>query len=380
MKRFLQITQCPAHYLLWGIVPMILWALPSVVCAERIKDIVSIQGMRGNPLAGTGLVVGLAGDGDSGVLAQQMLTNVLRESGLVLPATAMTGGNIAAVIVTAKLGPFDREGAKIDVNVSAIGDAKSLQGGELLVTELKGVDGQTYAIAEGGISLGGWTVSGSQGSASKNHATVARIPGGATVEQAEIATFWEVRADKRYITLDLRNDDFTTATHIGEAIDRVFPASCVVLDAGSVQVKIPDHIGPDQIAQFIDAITAQTVTVDSVATVVINERTGTIVVGENVSISTTAVAHGSLVVKISETQTVSQPLAPFSDAGQTVVTPETNLDVFEEPGHLIPVPRSVTVSELAKALNGIGATPRDLIAIFNALKAAKALHAELIIM
>jgi len=359
---------------------MILWALPSVVCAERIKDIVSIQGMRGNPLAGTGLVVGLAGDGDSGVLAQQMLTNVLRESGLVLPATAMTGGNIAAVIVTAKLGPFDREGAKIDVNVSAIGDAKSLQGGELLVTELKGVDGQTYAIAEGGISLGGWTVSGSQGSASKNHATVARIPGGATVEQAEIATFWEVRADKRYITLDLRNDDFTTATHIGEAIDRVFPASCVVLDAGSVQVKIPDHIGPDQIAQFIDAITAQTVTVDSVATVVINERTGTIVVGENVSISTTAVAHGSLVVKISETQTVSQPLAPFSDAGQTVVTPETNLDVFEEPGHLIPVPRSVTVSELAKALNGIGATPRDLIAIFNALKAAKALHAELIIM
>jgi flagellar P-ring protein precursor FlgI len=380
MKRPLHATHCPAPYLVGGIVLMILAALPGVARAERIKDIVSIQGMRGNPLAGTGLVVGLAGDGDSGALSQQMLTNILRESGLVLPATAMTGGNIAAVIVTAKLGPFDREGARIDVNVSAIGDAKSLQGGVLLPTQLRGLDGQTYAIAEGGISLGGWTVSGNQGEAAKNHPTVGRIPSGATVELAEIASFWEVRAGARYVTLDLRNDDFTTATRIGEAINRVFPESCVVLDAGTAQIKIPDHIEQSQIAQFVDAITAPTVTVDSVAMVVINERTGTIVVGENVSISSTAIAQGSLVVKINETETVSQPGAPFSDAGQTVVSPETSIDVMEEGGRLIPVPRSVTVSELAKALNAVGATPRDLIAIFNALKEAKALHAELIIM
>lgn len=380
MKR---LVHAPKHLMpvyRWALVIMILAAWPNAARAERIKDIVSIQGMRGNPLSGTGLVIGLAGDGDSGALSQQMLTNVLRESGLVLPATAVTGGNIAAVIATAKLGPFDREGAKIDVTVSAIGDAKSLQGGILLPTQLKGLDGQTYAIAEGGISLGGWTVSGNQANAGKNHPTVARIPGGATVEQAEIATFWEVVGGARFITLDLRNDDFTTATRIGEAINRVFPDACVVLDAGTVRVKIPPHIEQTQIAQFVDAITAQTVTVDTVATVVINERTGTIVVGENVSISSTAIAQGSLVVKISETATVSQPQAPFSDAGQTVVTPETLLDVQEEPGRLIPVPRSVTVSELAKALNGIGATPRDLIAIFNALKEAKALHADLIIM
>jgi len=380
MKRLLHASHYPVQYTLWGIALMILGALPSVARAERIKDIVSIQGMRGNPLAGTGLVIGLAGDGDSGALSQQMLTNVLREAGLVLPATAMTGGNIAAVIVTAKLGPFDREGARIDVNVSAISDAKSLQGGVLLATQLRGLDGQTYAIAEGGISLGGWTVSGNQGEAAKNHPTVGRIPSGAIVEQAEIATFWEVMAGARYITLDLRNDDFTTATRIGEAINRVFPESCVVLDAGTAQIKIPDHIEQSHIAQFVDAVTAQTVTVDSVAIVVINERTGTIVVGENVSISSTAIAQGSLVVRISETEAVSQPQAPFSDAGQTVVSPETSIDVMEEGGRLIPVPRSVTVSELAKALNGVGATPRDLIAIFNALKAAKALHAELIIM
>ena len=380
MKRPSQMKRCPVPHVLGAIALMTLGNLPSAAYAERIKDIVSIQGMRGNPLAGTGLVIGLAGNGDSGALSQQMLTNVLRESGLVLPATAMTGGNIAAVIVTAKLGPFDREGARIDVNVSAIGDAKSLQGGVLLPTQLKGLDGQTYAIAEGGVSLGGWTVSGNQGEAAKNHPTVGRIPGGATVEQAEIATFWEVVAGMRYITLDLRNDDFTTATRIGESINRVFPESCVVLDASTARVKIPEHIKQSQIAQFVDAVTAQTVTVDSVATVVINERTGTIVVGENVSISSTAIAQGSLVVKISETEAVSQPQAPFSDAGQTVVSPETSIDVMEEGGRLIPVPRSVTVSELAKALNGVGATPRDLIAIFNALKEAKALHAELIIM
>lgn len=358
----------------------ILLVLAEAGHCERIKDIVDIQGVRSNPLEGIGLVIGLAGTGDTTLPSRQMLTNILRDSGLVLSPSDLTGGNIAVVMVTAELGPFSRKGSHIDVDVSAIGDAKSLQGGMLLATPLKGLDGQVYAVAQGGVSLGGWTVTGEKASITKNHQTVGRIPGGAIVEQEEIATFVEYIGGYRFITLNIRNSDFSTAERISKVINGMYPASSIVADAGTVKIKVPGEIVQTGIAGFIDDVTSLEVKVDVPAVVVINERTGTIVVGENVGISSVAVSQGSLVVKIKETPFVSQPVAPFSDAGETKVIPDTMIGVEESEGYLIPVTRSVTISELAKTLNAIGATPRDLIAIFNALKKAGALQARLEIM
>lgn len=354
--------------------------MPGAGYCERIKDIVDIQGLRSNPLTGVGLVIGLAGDGDSGVLSRQMLTNMLRKSGLVLTPTDLSSGNIAVVWVTAELGPFAREGSRIDVDVSAIGNAKSLQGGKLLPTQLKGLDGQVYAIADGGVSIGGWTAAGDKASITKNHQTVGRIPNGAVVEKEEIATFVEYIGGHRLITLNLRNSDFSTAEQISKAINQNYANSAIVVDAGTVTVKVPSEISQEDIAGFIVDITKHEVKVDVPAVVVINERTGTIVIGENVGISAVAISQGSLVIKIKEMPIVSQPTAPFSDAGDTKVVQDTLIGVEEKEGHLIPMSRSVTVSELAKSLNGIGATPTDLIAIFNALKKAGALQAKLVIM
>lgn len=354
--------------------------MSSVGHCERIKDIVDIQGLRSNPLTGVGLVIGLAGTGDTTLLSRQMLTNLLRDSGLVLSPLGLGNGNIAVVWVTAELGPFAREGSRIDVDVSAIGDAESLQGGKLLPTPLKGLDGQVYAVADGGISIGGWTAAGDKASITKNHQTVGRIPGGAIVEKEEIATFVEHIAGNRVITLNLRNTDFSTARHISQAINQDFPQSAVVVDAGTIQVKVPDEVRQQEIAGFIDDITKPQVQVDVPAIVVINERTGTIVVGENVGISAVAISQGSLVVKIKESDIVSQPIAPFSDSGTTEIVQDTKIGVDEQQAYLIPVSRSVTVSELAKSINAIGATPTDLIAIFNALKEAGALQARLVIM
>lgn len=347
---------------------------------ERIKDIVDVQGLRSNPLTGVGLVIGLAGTGDTTLLSRQMLTNLLRDSGLVLKPTDLTGGNIAVVWVTADLGPFAREGSQIDADVSAIGDAKSLQGGKLLPTPLMGLDGQVYAVAEGGVSIGGWTATGEKASITKNHQTVGRIPGGATVEKEEIATFVEHIAGNRIITLNLRNVDFSTANQVSQAINQNYPKSTVVVDAGTIEVKVPDEVPQQDIAGFIDDITKPQVQVDVPAVVVINERTGTIIVGENVGISAVAISQGSLVVKIKETELVSQPVAPFSDSGTTEKVQQTDIGVEEQEAYLIPISRSVTVSELAKSINAIGATPTDLIAIFNALKKAGALQARLVIM
>ncbi len=351
-----------------------------VAQCERIKDIVDIQGLRGNPLRGIGLVIGLTNTGDNTALSRQMLTNILRDAGLVLSPAELTGGNIAVVMVTAELGPFDRQGSHIDVDVSAIGDAKSLQGGMLLPTPLEGLDSQVYAVAQGGISIGGWAAEGGKASITKNHQTVGRIPDGAIVEKEELATFVEFIGGNRVITLNLRNSDFSTAQRISKVINQRYPNSTEVVDAGTIKVKIPGEIGQSDVAGFIDDITKHQVQVDVPAVVVINERTGTIVVGQNVGISAVAISQGSLVVKIKETEIVSQPIAPFSDAGTTERVPETIIGVEEKEGYLIPVSRAVTVSELAKNLNAIGATPRDLIAIFNALKKAGVLQAKLVIM
>lgn len=362
------------------IVALLFLLLAEPAVSERIKDIVDIQGVRSNPLSGIGLVVGLSGTGDSTLPSQQMLTNILRDSGIVLSTSSLKGGNVAIVMVTAELGPFARKGSQIDVDVSSIGDAKSLQGGMLLPTALRGLDGQVYAIAQGGVSIGGWTASGDKASITKNHQTVGRIPNGAIVEREELADYIEHIGGKHYITFNLRNSDFSTSRHIKESINIKFGDVAKVLDAGTVRVAIPREYVNSGAAGYIDMITKLDVKVDVPAVVVVNERTGTIVVGQHVGISAVAISQGSLVVKVTEREIVSQPVAPFSDAGTTEKVPETIVGVQEKQGHLIPVSRAVTVSELAKTLNAIGATPRDIIAIFNALKKAGALQAKLEIM
>ena len=348
--------------------------------AERIKDITDIQGIRGNPLSGMGLVIGLSDTGDSSLPSRQIMTNIFRNAGVVLDPDDLKGQNVAVVMVTATLGPFDRVGSTIDVDVSSVGDAESLQGGMLWATPLKGLDGEVYAVAQGGISLGGWGVSGKQASIKKNHLTVGRIAGGAIVEREELATFVERFAGKRIVKLNIRNEDFTTALNISNAVNGVYPQSAVVVDAGTVQVFIPDNVLDNNLAAFINNVSTLTVKVDMPAIVVINERTGTVVVGENVGISAVAISQGGLVVKVKETEQVSQPNGYFSDAGSTEKVADTILGVDDKDGYLVPVDKVVTVSELAKALNSIGATPTDLVAIFNALKQAGALQAKLEIM
>jgi len=348
----------------------------------RIKDIVSIYGVRSNTLEGVGLVVGLNGTGDSSEQAGQLLASWLRRNGdVTFDVDDWKSASIAVVTVTAELGPWHRVGSRIDISVSTIGDATSLQGGQLLATELKGHDGEIYAVARAAsISTSSWTVTGNTGSsASKNHPTGGFISDGAHVEREELSDFVEIIGGSRYITLLLRNSDFTTAGRIGDEIEKLYGHSTVVKDASTIMVRVPEDIQPGREVDFLVEITAPEVEVDMAARVVINERTGTIIVGGNVAISETAVAQGSLVVKVNEQQGVSQPGMTFGD--NSLATTETfditSLDIEEEPGFLIPVYPVVTVTELARALNAIGATPKDLIAIFNALKVAGALQAEI---
>jgi flagellar P-ring protein precursor FlgI len=350
--------------------------------ATRIKDIVNIYGVRGNTLEGVGLVVGLNGTGDASEQAGQLLASWLRRNGdVTFEPYDLNTSSIAIVTVTAELGPWNRLGSRIDVNVSTIGEAISLQGGELLATELKGHDGQVYAVARAtSISTSSWTISGNTGSsATKNHPTGGFIASGAYVEREELSDFWEFVGVHRKITLLLRNSDFTTARRIGDEINELYAGSTIVKDASTIEVRIPDDIADGREVDFLVEITAPEVEVDMAAKVIINERTGTIIVGGNVAISETAVAQGSLVVKVNEQQAVSQPGMTFGDSSlaTTETIDVTSLLIDEEAGSLIPVYPVVTVTELARALNAIGATPKDLIAIFNALKVAGALQAEI---
>ncbi len=345
------------------------------VRGERIKDIVDIQGVRSNPIWGYGLVIGLNGTGDGSESSKRALANILRKSGLKLTPDDISSENIASVLVTAELGPFSRRGSTIDVTVSAIGDSESLQGGTLLITPLMGADGEVYAVAQGPLSVGGFSASGTSASVSKNHPTVGRIPGGATVEREELAEFVE----NGKIMLNLRNPDFSTADSIANAVNGVYSRSAYAVDAGTVRIYIPSGVTEAELAGFIDKVGQLRVDVDNTALVVINERTGTIIVGQNVGISTVAISHGNLSVVTEEKDYVSQPL-PFSETGTTEKTHRTEVTAVEEQASLHVVPRQVSVSELARALNAMGLTPRDLISIFEALRKAGALQAKLKIM
>jgi flagellar P-ring protein precursor FlgI len=348
--------------------------------AATIGNLVDVQGIRSNSLSGTGLVVGLNGSGDSSLPSAQMLASLLRrEADITFSTLDLKSASIAVVMVTAELGPWDRAGALIDINISTLQDAESLQGGMLLATELKGLDGEVYAVARAAaISTSSWTVEGKTGSkVAKNHPTVGRIPNGAYVEREELSRFIEVIGTQRYLTLNLRNDDFSTSERIRQAIDEKYESVAYAQDPGTVRVQVPASVTGINLLRFVDTVMQLDVDPHVPAVVVINERTGTIVVGGNVTISETAVAQGSLVVKIKEQNLVSQPTTPFTDGATTAIVPDSAVAVEEKEGHLITVPKSVTVEELATALNAIGASPRDLIAIFDALDKAGALQARL---
>ncbi len=343
--------------------------------AARIKDIAAIKGIRTNQLTGYGLIVGLDGSGDKSgsEFTTQALANMMERMGVHVDKETLNVKNIAAVMVTANIPPFSRIGNKIDIIASSIGDAKSLSGGTLLLTPLKGVDGKVYALAQGPVALGGVGAGGAAGGGiKKNHLQVARIANGATVER-EI----RVKLDgKKTLTLSLFNPDFTTAKRVADTINvSIGKGIAETLDSSALQLNIPENMRENNVAEFIADIESLVVVPDIKAKIVVNEKTGTVVIGDNVTISTVAVAHGNLTITIKESQIVSQP-NPFS-LGQTVVTPETDVDIKEEEVKAMILPGSSTIGELVRGLNSIGVTPRDLITILQTIKAAGSLQAEI---
>ena len=346
----------------------------------RVKDVATVQGVRENYIFGYGLVVGLMGSGDKQTFTFtiQLAKNVFEKLGTVINPDDFISKNIAAVLVTSNIRPFAKPGDRMDVLVSSIGDAKSLEGGVLIHTALQGVDNEVYAVAQGPLSLGGgFNVGGKAADKRKNIATTANIPGGAMVEkEIPVHIFHEST-----IKLTLKDTDFTTATRLMEVVNAMYPDSAQAVSAAEVEIKPPMEFRTmEMVTQFIAKIEELPITPDAIARVVINERTGTIVAGENVRISTVAVAHGNLTITISEKTEASQPgsFAPTSASTQRL--DRTTIDVEEEEAKLHIIPDGVSISEIARALNVLGVTPRDLMAIFQAIHKAGALHAELIIM
>jgi flagellar P-ring protein precursor FlgI len=344
--------------------------------AARLKDVASVSGVRSNQLLGYGLVVGLdgSGDGNDPSFTAQSLANLFKKLGINVPATAFKVKNVAAVMVTADFPPFARRGSRLDVTVSAVGDAKSLLGGTLLLTPLRGADGEVYAVAQGAVSLGGgFAFEGGTGTTVKrNHPTVGTVTGGATVER-EIAVDF---AGQKSIRLALHQPDFTTASRVVSAINQTFGEGVAMArDSGTVDVDIARVSGGAVSA--VSQLERIEVTADQRARVVINERTGTIVMGENVRISTVAISHGNLNIVIREEAQVSQPGAFAPEGAQTVVVPSTEVTVKQEKRNMVVLSRTVSIGDVVRGLNAIGVAPRDLIAILQALKAAGALDAEI---
>jgi flagellar P-ring protein precursor FlgI len=340
--------------------------------AVRVKDLVEIQGVRENRLAGYGLVVGLNGTGDKSgsQFTIRSLANMLRNMGIQIDPNSLKVKNVAAVMVTANLPPFARSSQKLDCTVSSVGDASSLAGGTLILTPMFGPDGKVYAMAQGPMSVGGFAVGGASGTGvTKNFPTVGIVPNGAVVERSvdlQLGT---------EMTLVMNNPDFTTAHRLETSInERVGIGTAQACDLSTIQITIPDEY-QDRIVDFVAMIESVEVTPDARAKVIVNERTGTVVMGDNVRISTVAIAHGSLSIKITEEPQVSQP-TPFS-SGVTAVTPRTGVTVEEGGRQLVMLPTGTTIGDLVSALNAIGVAPRDLVVILQSIKRTGALYADL---
>lgn len=339
--------------------------------AERIKDIANIDGVRPNQLVGYGLVAGLDNTGDTSPLTTQALGNMMGNMGMT-PGQAISSKNAASVMVTATLPPFAKPGQTIDVTVSALGGAKSLRGGTLLMTPLKGADGQVYAMAQGSLMVGGAGASAGGSSAQINHLSAGRVPGGGTVERAVQAA--QV-GQGDYVMLELREADFTTAARVLEAIERGLGKDLATAQNSRViQVRAPIH--PSQRVIFMSKLENLNLNPGApMPRVIINPRTGSIVMNQMVMVEKCAVAHGNLSVTITAEPQVSQPNALA--AGQTVATEKTDVQIKSDKGELVVLPSSASLNEVVKALNAVGATPQDLLAILQAMKAAGALKAEL---
>jgi flagellar P-ring protein FlgI len=349
-------------------------ALAPTAHADRIKDLTSIAGVRDNHLTGFGLVVGLDGTGDDArsPMVKGALTKMLKRLGITIDPNDLKGKNVAAVMLTAELPAFAKPGMTFDVTISSLGNAKSLAGGTLLATPLKGPDERTWAIAQGALSVGGFVAEGSSGSsAKKNHATVGRLTGGAIVEAAAPTVMPESE-----IVLVLHQPDFTTATRMRDAIATALGASAAQLrDAATVVVAVPAE-SRGAVAQLIARLEALEVEPDVRAKVIIDEKTGTIVIGEAVALRPAAITFGALTVEIEESAAVSQPIAPVG-RGDTKIVPRSNVRVREDDSAMRLVRKAGTVGDVAAALAALGAKPRDLVSILRALRAAGSLRAEL---
>jgi flagellar P-ring protein precursor FlgI len=356
------------------LVALLLAPAPSEA-ATRIKELVSVEGVRDNPLVGYGLVVGLSGTGDrrQTIFSAQTLTNMLQQMGVKVTSTTLQVQNTAAVMVTANLPPYARPGTRIDATVAAMGDASSLNGGLLVLTSLRAVDGKIYSVAQGPLVLGGYTAGVPGNSQTVNHPTTARIPNGAIIEQAA-----PTAAPHDVLTLQLHHPDVTTSIRIADSINQKFPSDAKPVaaaeDAGAVRVAVPaDYAGRPMV--FLSEVERLTVTPDHEQKVVVNERTGTIVAGEDILISPTTVVHGALTVEISTQYEVSQPL-PYS-TGTTQVVPKTTVRTNDPHARAVTLKRGTTVDDLVRQLNSIGATSREVISILEGLRSAGALDAEI---
>jgi len=356
---------------------LLILLFPLEVFAVRLKDLMEVEGVRGNYLVGYGVVVGLkgTGDGDQTKFTVQSIVNMLEKFGVRVPKEQVKLKNAAAVMVTAYLPPNVKPGQRIDVQVSAIGDAKSLQGGTLLMTPLIGPDGQVYAVAQGPVSIGGFAAGGAGAQVAVNHPTVGRVPNGAIVER-EVSAGDLNSLDR--LTLSLRTEDFTTAQRVAEALNQYLRGNYAkAVDIKTIELEVPKNYR-GRVVPLLAEIGNLEVRPDIPARVVIDERTGTVVIGENVRISKVAVAHGNLSVEVRETPQVVQPF-PFGQ-GETVVVPRTQVKAKEEKARIVVLEEGATLGELVRALNAVGATARELIAVLQAIKEAGALHAELVIM
>ena len=340
--------------------------------AERIKDIASFEGVRENQLLGYGLVLGINGTGDTGLATLQGIANMLQRMGITVKPRDIMAKNTAAVMVTATLPPFPKPGSKIDALVSTLGDAKSLQGGTLLLTPLKGPDSKVYALAQGPVSIGGFVGGGGGNVVQKNHPTAGKVPQGVIVEQDLHFTL----GNGDEIKIFLHQPDFTTATTLARKVNETLNFEYAsTIDPSAVRLKIPPAY-MDKKVEFITLIEGLDISVDIPARIVINERTGTVVIGDKVRISPVAIAHGNLTIEIKTKFGVSQP-PPFApEKAKTVVVPQTDVTAKEQKAFLMEV-SGTTLGEIVRALNALGVTPRDLIAILQALKASGSLKAEL---
>lgn len=343
--------------------------------ADRLKDIATIQGVRTNQLVGYGLIVGLDGTGDKTPFTSQTFRNLMDKFGITIPnGVDPKSKNVAAVAVHAELPAFAKPGQRIDITVSSLGDSKSLRGGSLLMTPLKGADGRIYAMAQGSLVVGGFGAAGADGSSiTVNVPSVGRIPNGATVEQSIASPFH--RGDT--MTFDLREADFTTAMNVVNRInDLLGPDTAYAQDGGSIRVKAPRDAS-QRVSYMAMLENLNVESGETAAKVVINSRTGTIVVGQNVKVLPAAVTHGNLTVTISEEAAVSQP-NPLSD-GDTVVVPRSELGIEQESGRMFQFGPAATLSEIVQAVNQVGAAPGDIMAVLEALKQAGALKADLVV-